>query len=200
MKNRKETFQYERLPFYGRLSLKLGNRVVLKNLKKGNWLDILCGYEAKLQSSQINNKQITQFFCLDHRLDQGLLKNKFIKKEFYIVDTLPYKDNLFDNITIINGLEHLLYPQNILKECHRILKKEGNLQIIVPTWFGKPILEFLAFKLKHKQAFIEMNDHKMYYDEKTLWPMLVEAGFKPQNIKLKRIKFYCSLYAIAKKI
>ena len=45
----------------------------------------------------------------------------------------------------------------------------------------------------------EMNDHKMYYDERTLWPMLVHAGFRPRNIKLKRIKAMCSLYALARK-
>lgn len=44
-----------------------------------------------------------------------------------------------------------------------------------------------------------MNDHKMYYDEKTLWPILVRAGFKPENIRMKRIKFFMSLYAIATK-
>jgi hypothetical protein len=44
-----------------------------------------------------------------------------------------------------------------------------------------------------------MNDHKLYYDERTLWPMLVRAGFKPAHVRLRRIKGYCSLHARAVK-
>jgi len=41
---------------------------------------------------------------------------------------------------------------------------------------GKTFLEFTAFRLGVSR--IEMEDHKMYYDKQTLWPMLVQAGFR----------------------
>ena len=177
MSQREDIFNYNNLPFYGRFSLWIGNRAILKNLVKGSWLDVLCGYQVILQQTQIDNTLISEFHCLDHKLDKKLKSKKFHLKEAYIDAKLPYKTDSFDNITIVNGLEHLWKPQEIITEMRRILKPGGVLQIIVPSWFSKPILEFIAFKLKHTQAYIEMNDHKMYYDERDLWPLLAKAGF-----------------------
>jgi len=196
MSDREDIFNYNLLPWYGRLSLALGNRAILNNLTRGSWLDVLCGYQAILQQSQKSNPLITEFHSLDHKLDKRMASKKFHLKEAFIDDKLPYKKNQFENITIVNGLEHLWKPQEILSEMYRILKPGGILQIIVPTWTGKPILEFIAFRLKHTQAYIEMNDHKMYYDQKDLWPLLAKSGFEPKNIHLRYIKFYCSLHAV----
>ena len=40
-----------------------------------------------------------------------------------------------------------------------------------------------------------MNDHKTYYDPRDLWPMLVQAGFRPQDIKVHRHKFGLNTFA-----
>ena len=51
----------------------------------------------------------------------------------------------------------------------------------VPSWRGKKYLELSAFRLGLSPA-SEMDDHKMYYDVKDLWPLLVAAGFRPSRI------------------
>ena len=43
-----------------------------------------------------------------------------------------------------------------------------------------------------------MNDHKMYYDPKDLWPLLVRAGFIPQNIRIGTHKFGLNSYAVCR--
>jgi len=196
---RDKVYDYDALPALGRLSLRLSNRLIESGLKSGDWLDLLCGYRALLQRSHHRNSAISGFYCLDHTLDPDLSEYGFHLTESAIDKMLPYESETFENITIVNGLEHLWEPQQVLEECHRTLKIGGMLQIIVPTWFAKPVLEFLAFTVKNQQAYLEINDHKMYYDEKTLWPMLVRAGFQPSNLRLKRVKFACSLYACAVK-
>ncbi|OGY23022.1 MAG: hypothetical protein A2126_01750 [Candidatus Woykebacteria bacterium GWB1_45_5] len=178
----------------------MSNRLVSKNLVQGSWLDLLCGYNSPLQAREISNPKISRFVSLDLKLNPYLKETRIELLESVIEKKLDFAPESFDNITIINGLEHLWSPQEILDECFRVLRKNGTLQVIVPTWLGKPILEWLAFKRKDPLAHQEMDDHKMYYDEKTLWPMLVKAGFRPRNIMLKRIKFYFSLYAKATKI
>jgi hypothetical protein len=40
-----------------------------------------------------------------------------------------------------------------------------------------------------------MDDHKCYYDPRDLWPMLVRAGFRPQQIHCKRHKFGLNTFA-----
>ena len=44
-----------------------------------------------------------------------------------------------------------------------------------------------------------MDDHKMYYDKRDLWPLLVRAGFKPSAIRLSYHKFGLNLFAAAGK-
>jgi SAM-dependent methyltransferase len=46
---------------------------------------------------------------------------------------LPFKDNEFDLIIITQVLEHLLWPQAILSECHRCLSKDGFIIASVPN-------------------------------------------------------------------
>jgi hypothetical protein len=40
-----------------------------------------------------------------------------------------------------------------------------------------------------------MDDHKMYYDKRDLWPLLVRAGFRPSEIRLRYHKFWLNLFA-----
>ena len=47
---------------------------------------------------------------------------------------------------------------------------------------------------------IEMDDHKMYYAKRDLWPLLVRAGFKPSRIKLQYHKFGLNLFAIVQQV
>ena len=41
-----------------------------------------------------------------------------------------------------------------------------------------------------------MEDHKMYFDKRDLWPLLVKAGFLPSRIKALRYhKFGLNLFS-----
>lgn len=197
LRDRREVLAYDDLVFLGKVSRWLSQHAVTSRLRPGSWLDLLSGSQAMLQQSEIRNPRISEFHALDHQLEDGLRALGIQIHEQYVQTTLPFEDASFDNVTINNGLEHLWHPQEILNECSRVLRPGGMLQVVVPTWFGKPFLEFLAFKMRNRQALIEMNDHKMYYDERTLWPMLVRAGFLPEHISLRRFKFNCSLHATA---
>jgi len=55
-----------------------------------------------------------------------------------------------------------------------------------------------AFRLGTSPA-VEMDDHKMYYHESDLWPLLVRAGFKPSRLHLRYHKFGLNLFAVAQK-
>jgi hypothetical protein len=70
------------------------------------------------------------------------------------------------------------------------------LLINVPTWRGKTLLELSAFRLGLSPK-TEMDDHKMYYDKRDLWPLLVKAGFLPSRLQLRYHKFGLNLFATA---
>ncbi len=84
---------------------------------------------------------------------------------------------------IVSVLEHVTEPRRLLAEARRLLAPGGVLLVNVPSWRGKRYLELSAFRLGLSPA-AEMDDHKMYYDVKDLWPLLVAAGFLPSRIDL----------------
>jgi SAM-dependent methyltransferase len=103
-------------------------------------------------------------------------------------------DACLDVIICNSVLEHLGEPQETLGVLRRLLAPGGVCLVNVPSWRGKWFLEFAAFTLKVSTV-EEMDDHKTYYDPRDLWPMLVEAGFKPSNISCFRHKFGLNTFA-----
>lgn len=59
---------------------------------------------------------------------KNLLKHDFSKSR------LPLKDSSFDVILALDVLEHLKKPSNVLKEISRVLKPEGVLIVVVPSY------------------------------------------------------------------
>lgn len=50
---------------------------------------------------------------------------------------LPCQDDTIDAIWMDNSLEHFKRPSFVLEECHRVLKKDGVIEVIIPNcqWF-----------------------------------------------------------------
>lgn len=192
--------QLRKLSVIDVLGRHLSERMILRNLKKLKGgkiaiLDLGCGYEAWM---------LRKFYSL---LSSGVAVDVAVSEEIKsmgnmkvyeqpIEKALPSFDkDYFDVILVISVLEHIEDPLFVLKECKRILKQGGLLMINVPTWLGKYFLEKSAFVLKFSPA-AEMDDHKMYYDKRDLWPILVKSGFKPSSIKLRYHKFGLNLFSV----
>ena len=77
-----------------------------------------------------------------------------------------------------------------------MLRRGGVLLVNVPTWTGKAFLELSAFRLGLSPA-CEMDDHRMYYGRRDLWPLLVRAGFRPSQIRMGYHKLGFNLFARA---
>lgn len=168
--------------------------IVRKN-KPQRIIDIGCGYSAAvLQKLRPYSSELTG---VDIKVNQEI---KGIKKiETKIGDNLSFLDNSSADLVILNSvLEHLSEPEKIIREIYRIMDANAILILNVPNWLGKYFLEFSAFKLGLSPT-EEMNDHKMYYDKKDIWPLLIKAGFRPENIKIKYHKFFLNTICYAKK-
>jgi len=105
----------------------------------------------------------------------------------------------FDVVMLISVLEHLEHPFEALVAARQLLKPGGVLLINVPTWRGKFFLELSAFRFGLSPK-TEIDDHKMYYDKRDLWPLLVRTGFLPSAIRLRYHKFGLNLFATACRI
>ena len=201
MNNRSHAYGQERLTFVDRLGVWLSQRAISRELPNRSDLEVIelgCGYHA------------TQLLALEPHLKRGVgvdfqlapelaSLEKFSFYEGTIENTLAkLAAQTFDAVLLISVLEHLRDPLPVIESARDLLKPAGVLLINVPTWRGKTYLEFSAFRLGLSPK-VEMDDHKMYYDKRDLWPLLVRAGFKPSQIKLRYHKFGHNLFAVARR-
>ena len=150
--------------------------------------DVGSGYHALFTRSIL--PRIQRAVVVDVALADDLKQHEKISA---ITGSLPdalhgVPGGTLDVVVCNNVIEHLWEPLATLQECRRLARPGGLVFVNVPSWRGKWFLEFSAFRLGTSPA-SEMNDHKMYYDPRDLWPLLVRAGFVPQRIQVGTHKF-----------
>jgi SAM-dependent methyltransferase len=184
-----------------RFGVRLSQRAIAKHLPPRADLDILelgCGFHAKnLLALQA---RMGSAVGIDFQVSEAAKRSdriRFIEGPIEAA-TAQLARNSFDAILFISVLEHLWDPLAVLRGCHDWLRPGGVLLINVPTWAGKVALEYSAFRLGTSPR-DELNDHKMYYDKRDLWPLLVRAGFLPENVRLRYHKFRLNLFAVVRK-
>jgi SAM-dependent methyltransferase len=159
--------------------------------------DFGCGYNASFTRGQLS--ALRSAVLVDLALADDLKRDpKVTAIEGSIVDVLPtLESGSLDIVVCLSVLEHLWDPQGALGHFHRLLAPGGAAILNVPSWLGKPFLELASFRLGFAPA-EEMDDHKVYYDPRDLWPMLVKAGFKPSLIRCHRHKFGLNTAAVCR--
>ena len=196
-----ESYGQHGLTWADRFGVWLSQRAIRRYLpprEKRDVLELGCGYRAT-QLVALSEK-LNRGFGIDFKIAPELhALDRFTFYEGSMEDRLPeLKSEMVDVVMIISVLEHFAEPQFLIENSWRLLRTPGLLLINVPTWVGKRFLEFSAFQLGLSPK-VEMDDHKMYYGKRDLWPLLVRAGFKPSQIQLRYHKFGLNLFAVARK-
>jgi SAM-dependent methyltransferase len=196
---RTESYGQSGLTLVDRFGVYLSKRAILRRLPRRVSLAVLdlgCGYRATLLRALAPH--LAAGVGVDVRIDPDASEGgKLTFHEASIEDALPELGaERFDVVLLISVLEHLWKPLPVLEHCLRVLRPGGVLFVNVPTWRGKWFLELSAFRLGTSPA-LEMDDHKMYYDMRDLWPLLVRAGFKASGIQLSCHKFGLNLFGVA---
>ena len=183
--------------------------------RAGVWLS---GHQIRRTVGSIDGKDVADFGCgfeatymrsVLARVGSATLVNvsladdlKSLRHVTAIEGELPgvlaaLPDQSLDVVLCMAVLEHLWAPGETLAHCRRVLRPGGICAINVPSWLGKPVLEFSAFRLGLSPA-CGMDDHKTYYNPRDLWPLLVRAGFQPHGIRCFRHKFAFATFAVGK--
>ena len=158
--------------------------------------DVGCGYDATFMRNVLD--QVGHATLIDVSLAPDLADHPRVRA---IEGLLPeameqIEDASLDVVLCMSVVEHLWEPDHTLAHFRRVLRPGGVCAVNVPSWRGKRALEYSAFKLGTSPA-EEMDDHKMYYDPRDLWPLMVRAGFMPHAIKCFRHKFGLNTFAVA---
>jgi ubiquinone/menaquinone biosynthesis C-methylase UbiE len=153
------------------------------NIENIKILDIGCGRGTELQAlNQIGWECYgTEHSIkdLNHLTEKGIaifneeqINNcKFIKEKFNV-------------ITLWHALEHVVNPNNLLLEIHRILTKEGILIIEVPN-FGS----FQARLNRSKWIYTETPRHLYHYTIQSLTKLIEDRSFKIKSVSTQSIEF-----------
>lgn len=91
----------------------------------------------------------------------------------------PHFDHLFDTITHLEVIEHILNPLTCMMECYRMLKPRGILYLTTPNDYS------LIYKLEHLLS-RKYKPHFHQFNERELRWLLESAGFK--DIKINTFK------------
>jgi 2-polyprenyl-3-methyl-5-hydroxy-6-metoxy-1,4-benzoquinol methylase len=160
--------------------------------------DLGCGFEARLVRAALD--EVQHATLVDVSLAPELKAHpKVTAVEGHLPEALAgVPSGSLDVVLCISVLEHLEKPREMLAEIYRILAPGATALVNVPSWRGKKFLELSAFRLGLSPA-AEMDDHKMYYDVRDLWPLLVEAGFKPSGLRCWAHKFGLNTFAVCEK-
>lgn len=138
---------------------------VRRHIRQGaSVLDFGCGHQALFLRSVADRLKLG--LGIDYDADPNPAKpapNLEIRR-FRFSDRFDLPSGSFDQITILAVLEHipLELVDPLIAEFHRLLRPGGELLLTTPTPRSKPLLEFLAFRLKIISA-PEIADHKHYY-------------------------------------
>ena len=157
--------------------------------------DLGCGYHASFMRTLLG--EASEIVLLDVALAPDLVQHPDVKACVGpLAETLgQLPAQSLDVVLAISVLEHVWEPLALLESMRRLLAPGGQCLINVPSWKGKHYLERAAFQwgVSPKN---EMDDHKMYYDERDLWPLLVRAGFAPSQIRCFSHKFGLNTFAV----
>jgi len=156
--------------------------------------DIGCGMSGEFL--RLISPRIVQGYGFDRKVQPETAGNIRLQPVADLSAGLPLADECVDHVTMIALMEHLAEPLELLAEARRILKKGGRLIISTPAPRAKPLLEFLAFRLKMIAAY-EIADHKFYYPAASLRRCLEQAGFS--DIVTGTFQFGFNQIAVARK-
>jgi SAM-dependent methyltransferase len=157
--------------------------------------DFGCGFQAAFARTIAG--EAANVILVDVALADDLKADGRIRAiEGRLPDALASIDGAsLDVVMMVSVLEHVSDAPGLLREVRRVLAPGGVALVNVPSWRGKWFLELSAFRLGLSPA-AEMDDHKMYYDVRDLWPLLVAAGFRPSRIRCFPHKFGLNTFAV----
>ena len=158
--------------------------------------DFGCGNSAPLLQALIEKGVVKKAVGIDLDPDFSTETDRLTLHKANLNKLLPLQDNSLDAALSLATLEHLDEPDLHLREIHRALKPNGILLLTTPSPLGKPVLEFLAYRLKIIDR-REIEDHRQYFNSAMLETSLERAGFAPSAISARTFQFGMNNIVIA---
>ena len=154
-----------------------------------NQADLGCGNGDFLRFIK---ERISFGYGIDSRVNSALNNSKLTFRSGDLNARIPLDNESIDVVTSLAVLEHLTEPRIFSGEILRILRPGGSCIITTPALAAKPLLEFLAFRLKIISA-RDIKDHKQYFNKVQLSELF--AKFRVVQIRHFQFGLNTRIYA-----
>ena len=145
--------------------------------------DVGCGLEAAFLDYAAD--KVASGVGVDDQVESGV-RGRWQRVHADITKPLPLGSEQFDHVVMLAVLEHLVEPEVVLREVHRILAPGGSLILTWPSSMVDPILKVLH-GLRLVSDEMESDEHQKRIPVDALEQMLRGIGY--QKFLHRRFEF-----------
>ncbi len=168
---------------------------LLNKIASGCVLDIGCGFGRHLSHLKKAGPRVG----IDAGLP-GLTKGRQLFPEISFTCgsafELPFLQNCFDTVVMIDVIEHLSDAPKAMREVCRIIKPGGTLFLQTPNYPIKRIYDFWHWAKRTRSQFKDDATHVSKFHHWRLTSVVSEAGFEISTLVARNLffdKYYCNL-------
>ncbi len=158
--------------------LNFSKNAVLEMLHEGAVLDIGCGDGLLIEKLQQKGLTVSGI-DISSRAVELCKERNLACVQGDITEKLPYQDASFDTVLLIDVLEHLFQPKEVLKEAFRVSKKQ--VIISVPNFVSLPArLQVLLGRVPENNT--PRDGHVYWMTLKVVRSLLAQTGFEIEDL------------------
>ena len=186
--------------FLAKKRAKIAEELIPLSCRSGRILDIGCGsFPFFLTSIDFAEK-----YALDKTATEGSTgipgqAITFLNFDIEAGEALPFEDECLDVVTMLAVFEHIDPSRltDILRDIHRVLKKQGLYILTTPAAWTQYLLKIMArFNLVSSS---EIEEHKGAYNSRSIAALLESASFPPEKMRFGYFEMFMNNWAVAEK-
>jgi len=159
--------------------INFSKRTILGLVKEGTVLDIGCGDGLLMELLKRENNIKIKGIDISSKAVEIAKSRGLDAIQGDITDRLPFKDGEFNSVLLIDVLEHIFQPLDVLKEAHRVCT--DYVYISVPNFVSFPArLQILLGQVPENNT--ARDGHVYWMTKKVITDLLNKAGFEVEEI------------------
>lgn len=148
--------------------------------RTGRYLDVGCGGGFFVEVAQELGWEAEGLEVSEAAVNFG--REKGLRLHHGTIQAVAPDEGAFDVLTMMEVLEHVFEPVDLLRHCARALRPGGVLYLTTPNWGS------LSRRLIGKDWFPISRDHVAYFQPSTVRDALRRAGLEPVRIQTANIQ------------